>query len=325
MSPPSQIFTPQSTAEEVASVFSEAIQGKNVLITGTSLNGIGFETARAIARHANLVVITGYSAERLKLSENGIKKSVPTANIRRLTLDLSSLDGVRKAAAEVNAYPEPIHVLIHNAAAAIGPFKLTVDNLESQMATDHIGPFLLTKLLLNKLRSLDSPSFTPRVIFVSGAAHAYSPGISLPRITSPSAEGYTNFGAYWDAKCANILTASELARRGRGVISAFSIHPGFIFSNFVQKDGAVPELQASGILTADGLPNTEKYAWKTIEQGAATSVAAAFDPSISDKSGSYLVDGKISNESIAPHAADPETAAKLWSLTEKIIGEEFVF
>jgi NAD(P)-dependent dehydrogenase (short-subunit alcohol dehydrogenase family) len=100
-----------------------------VLITGTSLNGIGFETARVLAKHANLVIITGHNSDRLKLSSNlrfngihevvnarlklaeeTIKKELPSANIRPLILDLSSLSSVRKAAAEVNALPEPLHV-----------------------------------------------------------------------------------------------------------------------------------------------------------------------------------------------------------------------
>jgi NAD(P)-dependent dehydrogenase (short-subunit alcohol dehydrogenase family) len=106
-----------------------------VLVTGTSPNGIGFETARVIAKHANLVIITGYNLERygiyfsitrapnprninaepavctrLKLSEDAIKREVPTANIRPLVLDLSSLAAVRTTAAEINAYPEVLHV-----------------------------------------------------------------------------------------------------------------------------------------------------------------------------------------------------------------------
>ncbi|KAJ7897764.1 hypothetical protein B0H13DRAFT_2032574 [Mycena leptocephala] len=272
------------------------------------MNGIGFETARAIAKHANIVIITGYNEERLKLSEDGIKKDVPTANIRRLTLDLASLAGVRKAAAEVNTYSEPIHVLIHNAAAAIGPFKLTVEGLESQMGTDHVGPFLLTKLLTPKLLASATAGFTPRVVFVSGATHAYGPGINFDTIEHPNPEMYSNFGAYWDAKCANILTAIELSKRSKGALNAYSLHPGCV-----------------GILGPDGLPNTEKFQWKTIPQGAATTVAAAFDPRISDKPGSYLNDSTIANESIAPHSSDPANAARLWTLTEKIIGEEFIF
>ncbi|KAJ6523314.1 hypothetical protein B0H19DRAFT_1276968 [Mycena capillaripes] len=318
-------FSFNTTAEEVATALSQEIKGKNVLITGTSLNGIGFETARVIAKHANLVIITGYNDERLKLSEDAIKRDIPTANVRRLTLDLSSLAGVRKAAAEVNTYSEPIHVLIHNAAAAIGPFKLTVDGLESQIATDHVGPFLFTKLLAPKILASASTGYTPRVVFVSSGAHAFGPGVNFDTIGNPNPEKHTSSGAYFEAKSANILTAIEISKRSKGAINAYSLHPGVILTNINQKEEAIPEMQALGILGPDGQPNTEKFQWKTIPQGAATTVAAAFDPRINDKPGAYLDDSTVKNESVVAHSSDPANAARLWTVTERIIGEEFTF
>ncbi|KAJ7643080.1 hypothetical protein DFH06DRAFT_1477288 [Mycena polygramma] len=318
-------FSFNTTAEEVATEFSQEIKGKNVLVTGTSLNGIGFETVRAIAKHANLVIITGYNNERLKLSEDAIKKDIPSANIRRLTLDLASLAGVRKAAAEVNAYPEPIHVLIHNAAAAMGPFKLSADGLESQFATDHVGPFLLTKLLTPKLLASASASYTPRVIFVSSAAHSFGLGIDFATIEHANPETYTSTGSYFRAKSANILTALELSKRSKGAINAYSLHPGVILTNMNQKEESLAEMQALGVLGPDGQPNTESIQWKTIPQGAATTVAAAFDPRINDQPGAYLEDSTVKNESVAAHSSDPATAARLWAMTEKIVGEEFTF
>ncbi|KAF8169825.1 hypothetical protein K438DRAFT_2061563 [Mycena galopus ATCC 62051] len=106
----------------------------------------------------------GYN-ERLKLSEEAIKTDIPTANIRRLTLDFSSLAEVRKAAAVVNTYSEPIHVLIN-----IGTFKLTVDGLESQTASDHVGPFLFIKLIAPK---------PPRVVLVASVTHAFRQGVNF--------------------------------------------------------------------------------------------------------------------------------------------------
>ncbi|KAJ7160214.1 hypothetical protein C8R46DRAFT_1107337, partial [Mycena filopes] len=286
-------FAFATTAEEVANTFAREIKGKNVLITGTSLNGIGFETARVIAKCANLVVITGYNDERLKLSEEAIKEEIPSANVRRLTLDLSSLAGVRKAAAEVNTYSEPIHVLIHNAAAAIGPFKLTVDGLESQIATDHVGPFLLTKLLKHKLLASATPSYTPRVVFVASGAHAFGPGVDFDALKKPNPATFNVSAAYFHAKSANILTALELSKRSKGAINAYSLHPGVIFTNINQKEEAIPEMQAMGILGPDGQPNTEKFEWKSIAQGAATTP------------GAYLDNSTVANESVAPHSSDP--------------------
>ncbi|KAJ7687514.1 hypothetical protein B0H17DRAFT_1203577 [Mycena rosella] len=316
---PAPIFSFATTAEEVGTAFAAEIKGKNVLITGTSLNGIGFEAARVIAKYANLVVITGYNDERLKLSEVAIKKEVPTANIHRLILDLSSLPGVRKAAVTINSQPLPLHVLIHNAAAPIGPFKLTVDNLENQFATDHVGPFLLTKLLLPRLLAAATPTYTPRVVFVASAAHAFGKGIvDFAVLAQPDAEKYETSDAYFQAKSANILTAAEISRRSKGALNAYSLHPGLIYTNMAQKEESIDALKATGMLGADGLPNHEKWDWKTIPQ-------AAFDPSLNDKPGAYLDNCAVASDGVAVHTSDPASAEKLWSITEKIIGETFTF
>ncbi|KAJ7238308.1 hypothetical protein B0H12DRAFT_1137500 [Mycena haematopus] len=323
MSLPTFSFT--TTADEVATVFADEIKGKTVLVTGTSLNGIGFETARVIAKHANLIIITGYNLERLKLSEEAIKQEVPSANVRPLVLDLSSLSAVRKAAAEANAYPEPLHVLIHNAAAATGPFKLTIDNLEHQVATAHIGPFLLTKLLAPKLLASSSAGTVPRVVFVSSIAHGLCPGIDFTTLGRPDAAVHTAFGAYSVGKSANVLTARALSSRSKGRINAYSLHPGGILTNMIQKEEAIEALQGVGILRPDGQPNTDTIPWKTMAQGAATTVTAAFDPRLNDIPGAYLVDCAPANEKVSAYCADPANGEKLWTATEEIIGETFTF
>jgi NAD(P)-dependent dehydrogenase (short-subunit alcohol dehydrogenase family) len=124
-----------------------------------------------------------------------------------------------------------LQVLIHNAAAPLGPFKLTVDGLESQIATDHVGPFLFTKLLANKLIAAKSSSYTPRVVFVSSGAHAFGGGVDFAAIEHPDAKGYDNGKAYFSAKSANILTALELSKRSKGGINAYSLHPGGKFKS----------------------------------------------------------------------------------------------
>ncbi|KAJ7142309.1 hypothetical protein C8R44DRAFT_923836 [Mycena epipterygia] len=263
-------FSFSTTADEVATTFAAEIQGKN----GTSLGGIGFEAARVIAKYANLVIITGY-------------------NFERLVLDLSSLAAVRKAAAEVNAYPEPIHVLINNAAASFGEFKLTVDKLENQMATDHIGPFLFTKLIAPKILATGTASYVPRVVFVASIGHSFGTGVNFDTIAHPDSANYTDTDAYSQAKSANVLTAIEISKRSKGRINGYSLHPG--------------------------------VEWKTLPQGAATTVTAAFDTRLNDKPGAYLFDCNEATKDIAPHSSDPVNAAKLWTITEEIIGEKFTF
>ncbi|KAJ6453142.1 NAD-P-binding protein [Mycena sanguinolenta] len=300
-------FTPTTTAEEVAAAFANQIRGRNVLITGTSIDGIGFETARVLVK--------------LKLSEEAIKKETPSANIRRLILDLSSLAAVRKAAAEVNAYPEPLHVLIHNAAAGGGGFKLSADGFESQIATNHIGPFLFTKLLAPKLLAAKSDSYLPRVVVVASMGHSLVP-FDLNVVAHPNPDTYTFFDAYCQSKAANVLFAHELSRRAKGKVNVYSLHPGTIHTNLAKKEQNKDTFIAVGLLTPEGLPSSENT-WKTLGQGAATTVTAAFDTRLESKSGAYLMDSLEANDQIAPHCSDPETAAKLWTITEEIVGEKF--
>jgi len=309
----------------VAAVFSEQIRGRNVLITGTTIAGLGFETARVLAKYANLVVITGYNQERLKLSEEALKKDVPAANIRTLHLDLSSLGSVRAAAQEVKAYPEPLHVLIHSAVGGKWEFTLTPDNLEVGMAANHVGPFLLTNLLAPKLLESSTPDYTPRVVFVSSAAHASLPQLDITTLAHPDPAKYTFMLSYGHSKAASILTAIELSKRSNGKIKAYSLHPGVVFTSAMQREEIKVKLMAAGTLTADGLPNTEKHEWKTLAQGAATTVAAAFDTRLEAMPGAYLCDAAVANDKVAPHASDPAIAAALWTATEEILGERFAF
>ncbi|KAJ7494104.1 hypothetical protein FB451DRAFT_1491748 [Mycena latifolia] len=205
--------------------------------------------------------------------------------------------------------------------------KLTEDGLEMQATTAHIGPFLLTKLLTPKLLAAGSESYTPRVVMVSSIAHAKGPGMSLNTLAHPDPEKYIPNDGYAQAKSANILFAIELSNRAQGKINAYSLHPGVVFTNALQNEGIKAEIIAMGILTPDGLPNEEKLTWKTLPQGAATTVAAAFDTRLEAKSGAYLVDCVAANDQIATHSSesDPETAEQLWTISEEIVGETFTF
>ncbi|KAF7298631.1 hypothetical protein MIND_00810200 [Mycena indigotica] len=320
-------FGSSTTAEEAADVLSNVISGKNVLVTGTSLEGIGFETARAIAKHAALVVITGYNKDRLQLSVDAIRKDKPAAQIRPLVLNLASLSAIRETAKEINGYAEPIHVVIHNAADTSGVYSVTADDIEGQMAVAHFGPFLLTKLILPKILASKTAKWTPRIVLVSSLAHSMGPGIELTAsaLRKPATGPETSyFLRYHEAKSANVLFALGLANRGAGKLRAYSLHPGAIYTNVFMKDTAIPMLKSVGLLNEDATPNTEAHEWKTIPQGASTSVVAAFDPRLDDKSGAYLVDGAEANAQRAPICSELANADKLWKLTEEILGEEFV-
>ncbi|KAJ6486522.1 hypothetical protein C8R47DRAFT_1216627 [Mycena vitilis] len=270
-------FTSNTTAEEVATTPAGRLLKIVVLITGTSINGIGFETARVIAKDAALFIITGYNVSVKKPS----KKEVPSANIRQLVLDLSSFATVRKAAVVVNTYSEPIHEL-----------SLTTDGIELQIATAHFGPFLFTKLIMPKLLAARSDRFTPRVVLVSSLAHGYGPGVDFGVLKRPDAA---------------------------------NLHPGVIPTNIAEKKDNKDDLVAIGALNPDGTPSSENFEWKTIPQGAATTVAAAFDTRLEHKAGAFLVNGCVANDQIAAHSSSPEIAAKLWSISEEIVREKFAF
>ncbi|KAJ7835100.1 hypothetical protein B0H14DRAFT_2797137 [Mycena olivaceomarginata] len=319
-------FSHSSTADEVAAAFAREIRGKNVLITGTSLNGLGFETARSLAKFgAGLVIITGRTRERLGVAEDALRAEIPGANIRALVLDLASLESVRTAAAEVNAYPEHIDILINNAASSISPFRLTPDGFEHQIATDHLGPFLFTGLILPKL--LAAPHM-PRVIYVASGAHAWCAGVDLRAIEHPR-EGereYNGMQAYARAKSANILTARELARRAGGRVLGFSLTPGAVKTNFGENDETRAELLRLGIITADGTPTSGvTFDWKTPPQGAATIIAAGFDPALTATPGGYLADSVVKDQRVAPHCNDLAMAEKLWELSERLVGVTYAF
>ncbi|KAJ7763314.1 hypothetical protein B0H16DRAFT_491594 [Mycena metata] len=320
-------FTPTSTAEEVATALTEEIKDKNVLITGTSINGLGFEVARVIAKHANLVIITRYNAERLRLSEEAIKNETPHANIRKLQSTYLPLPPFAGPPQRSSPGPSPstFVVTIHNAAASIAAFRLTEDNLEAQIATAHVGPFLFTKLILGKIFAAGSSGYIPRVVFLSSSVHAAGSGVDFEQLEHPVAEKHTALSAYFAAKAAAVLDAIELSKRSKGKINAYSVSPGAIFTNISQREESQADFKAAGMLTADGQPNMQAFNWKGIPEGAATTVITAFDPRLDAVPGAYIDETVLANENIAPHSSDPANGAKLWEVTERIIGEKFTF
>ncbi|KAK7053621.1 short-chain dehydrogenase/reductase family protein [Favolaschia claudopus] len=315
-------FSFNTTAEEVVSALASEIKGKNVLVTGTSINGIGFETARTLAKYANLVIITGHNQERLELSKEAIKKDYPSANIHCLTIDLLSFASIRKAAAEVNALPEPLHVLINNAASVPEHFSVTEDGIESQYATNHIGPFLFTKLVTPKILAAATSTYTPRVVWVSSEAHRTGPGVDFAELTNPDPAKYAAFKKYPETKSANVLSAIELSKRSKGKINSYSLDPGVIYSRAYEQAHVVQTFKGLGFLHEDGA-KSDSIPWKTLGQGASTTVVAAFDPRLNDKPGVYLKDCVVTEA--ASHSADPAAAEKLWNITETIIGEKYTF
>jgi NAD(P)-dependent dehydrogenase (short-subunit alcohol dehydrogenase family) len=308
-------------AEEVAIYFDKEIKGKTVLITGCTWGGLGAEAARVIAKHhAALVIVAGRKQESLDDTIQKIKAETPSANLRPLILDLASLESVRRAADEVNAYSEAIDVLINNAAIMGSPYHTTKDGLEAQLGTNHIGPFLFTNLILPKI--LASKTGSPRIVNVASVGHIFSP-IRFDDPFFDNGKTYQKWVAYGQSKTANMLYARQLANRYKSKgLTSFSLHPGGINTNLARD--VKPEEFSEPLQDYDG--NTvdfSKLEYKTIPQGTSTHLVAAFDPNITSESGSYLVDCQIAMDHAKAYAKDDTQAEKLWQLSEKVVGMNF--
>ncbi|XP_022922236.1 short-chain dehydrogenase TIC 32, chloroplastic-like [Cucurbita moschata] len=301
-------FSASSTAEEV----TEGIDGTGLIaiVTGAS-SGIGSETARVLALRGVRVVMAVRNVATGRKVQEAIVKENPTAKVDTMELDLSSMASVRNFASNFNSSGLPLNILVNNAGVMASPFLLSKDKIELQFATNHVGHFLLTNLLLETLKKTATESKKEgRIVNVSSRRHqfSYREGIRFDKINDPS--GYNGLSAYGQSKLANILHASELARqlKEEGVnITANSLHPGAIPTNLFRYHGLI-----NGFLGLVG-----KHVMKNVQQGAATTCYVALHPQMKGISGQYFADGNVAKAS--SQANDSELAKKLWDFTQKLI------
>jgi NAD(P)-dependent dehydrogenase (short-subunit alcohol dehydrogenase family) len=300
---------------------------KRVLITGVSA-GIGVETARAlVARGAHVV---GAVRDLVKAERATDEVRAQTANgggFELVKLDLASLESVRACADALVADGRPFDAVIANAGVMRTPFGHTAEGFETQFGTNHLGHFVL----VNRIAALIAEG--GRLVNVASSGHRYSDvDLDDPNFESVP---YDPSIAYGRSKTANILFAVEFDRRHkvRGV-RAIALHPGGIKTELGRHmspdelDKTVVRINAQ--LAADGQP---PFQWKTIQQGAATSVWAAFVARAEDVGGRYcencqvseVSDGLISPVSpgVKSYALDPEHAKALWTKSEQMVGERF--
>lgn len=315
-------FNRETTSEDAAAYYANEIKGKTVLITGASWEGLGAEAARVIAKNgAGLVILAGRRQESLDETIQKIHAQTPDANLRSLIIDLASLASIRKAAAEVNQYPETIDVLINNAAVMACPYSTTEDGFERQFGTNHLGHFLFTSLIFSRIVA----SKDPRIINVSGFGHNFGP----VRYDDPGFQGgelYNKWNAYGQTKTANILFSRELAKRyGDKGLTAFSLHPGAIITPLGKYISIEEEIGCDMVYLEDNklLLKVKDFNFKNIQQGTSTHIVAAFDPSIKSQNGSYLQDAHIDNENVRCWASDDNNAARLWEMSERLLDHKF--
>ncbi|XP_061352835.1 short-chain dehydrogenase TIC 32, chloroplastic-like isoform X1 [Gastrolobium bilobum] len=303
-------FSLSSTAEEV----TQGIDGTGLtaIVTGTT-NGIGTETARVLALRGVHVIMGVRNMVAAKDVKEAILKETPKAKVDVMELDLSSMASVRKFVSEFNSSGLPLNILINNAGICATPFTLSRDNIELQFATNHLGHFLLTNLLLDTMKKTERESKKEgRIINVSSEGHLYSypEGILFDKINDESS--YQKWRAYGQSKLANILHANELARclEEDGVnITANSLHPGAIITNIVKTD-----YDASSLCLLDAIG---KIVIKSVGQGAATTCYVALHPQVKGISGEYFSDNDMAKPS--SQGTDTDLAKKLWDFSMKLI------
>jgi NAD(P)-dependent dehydrogenase (short-subunit alcohol dehydrogenase family) len=304
-------FGEQTTAEEVLDGVD--LSGKVAVVTGAS-TGLGLETTRALAAAGAHVVLAVRTGDKAAAAIGKISGDVPHASLDHALVDLGSLATVRAFAADVLARHERIDLLVNNAGVMYTPFARTVDGFELQFGTNHLGHFLLTNLLVPALVAA-APA---RVVNLSSGGHQGSDIVW----DDPNYERrpYDKFGAYAQSKTANILFTVELDARlaPRGVRS-FAVHPGMIATELgrhMTKDD-VTELRARAKRgPSGGLP-----AYKSVGAGAATTVWAGTARELAGTGGVYLADCAIAEP--APWALDRAGAARLWALSEELVGQRF--
>uniref|UniRef100_A0A668UM70 Uncharacterized protein n=1 Tax=Oreochromis aureus TaxID=47969 RepID=A0A668UM70_OREAU len=276
---------------------SVRLDGKTIVITGAN-TGIGKETSRDLARRGARVVMACRDLTRAERAAEEIRRSTGNGNVVIRHLDLASTYSIRQFAKDFQDSEERLDILINNAGVMMCPKQLTEDNFETQLAVNHLGHFLLTNLLLPKLKS-SSPS---RVVNVSSVAHHGGTPNPLKVLSS-----------YRQSKLANILFSRELARRlsGSGV-SSFSLHPGVIRTELGRHvEGWFPLL---GLLLK--LPSL--LLMKTPWEGCQTTLYCAVTPGLEELSGCYFSD--CAEKETAPEGQDDVAARKLWEVSTRLVG-----
>lgn len=275
------------------------IEGKVCVVTGSS-SGIGRQVAHELAKRRARVVLVCRSPERGEKARDEIVHESLNPHLDLVLADLFEQRDVRRAAAEIDDRYGQLHVLINNAGLLIGKKRLTSDGIESTFALNHLSFFLLTNLLLGKLKA----SAPARIINTSSMAHG------MAKWDWDNLQGerrYSQWRAYGNSKLANLYFTYELARRLNGTgVTVNAVHPGFVRSNFGKS--ASPALR-TGIAVA-------RPFGINVQEGARTTVWAATDPGLSKVSGKYFAKSHAVASSDASY--DQDAQRRLWTLSEEL-------
>jgi len=312
-------FDATSTTDQVIAGISLA--GKCAVVTGAS-SGLGVETCRVLAGAGATVIMVARDEEKLKEVREELLRGNPGADLHTERMDLADLESVREASTEILLYHSEIQLLINNAGVMACPLMRTAQGFEMQFGTNHLGHFLFTGLLAPALIE-GAPG---RVVNLSSGGHKFA----AFNFTDPSYDNreYDKWQAYGESKTANILFTVGLDERmrERGV-RAFAVHPGVIATNLSRH---MDEADYEALMAR--APAGKPLEFKSLEQGAATTVWAATSPDLSGRGGIYLEDCQIARTSkgdgrsgVEPYAVNPGAAERLWQLSEELVGQSFSF
>ncbi|KAG0650757.1 Translocon at the inner envelope membrane of chloroplasts 32 [Hyphodiscus hymeniophilus] len=315
-------FQWSSTGDEVVNAFPSSVHDKIILITGPSPGGVGAETALSLARgNPKHLLLAGRSHEKIKPVIDEINKINAAIKVTFIQLNLDSQASVRRAAKDIQVATDKIDILINNAAIMACPYAKTEDGIESQFGTNHIGPFLLTNLLLPTIEATGKGA---RIVNLTSTGAALGE-INFDDINFNDGKTYVPIAGYAQSKVASILFTVSLSKKfDNKEIASFSVHPGNISTGLQEhfKDPDVFKTMIDYVVFKAGGP-LQREELKTLQQGCATTLVAALDPSILDSSGKYLRDGGIAEEQPKVEATDPVIAERLWALSEKLVGQHF--
>jgi NAD(P)-dependent dehydrogenase (short-subunit alcohol dehydrogenase family) len=321
-------FGATSTTEDVLSGVD--LKGKRVLVTGVSA-GLGVETARSLAAHGAQVVGAARDLNKAQSATEQVRNDAAAngGSFDLVELDLANLKSVRACADRLLAKGEAFDVVIANAGVMATPFGHTADGFETQFGTNHLGHFVLINRIASLIRN------GGRLINLSSAGHRYS-NVDLD---DPNFERtpYEPFVAYGRSKTANILfaVAFDQRHRDRGVRAA-AVHPGGIRTELGRyaEPGRIEKVieEINWQLAAQG---KGPFQWKSIPQGAATSVWASVVAPAEEIGSQYCENCHVgpivpedasitaASEGVRGYALDPHSAEALWKKSEELVGESF--
>jgi NAD(P)-dependent dehydrogenase (short-subunit alcohol dehydrogenase family) len=279
------------------------MQGKTVVVTGGT-SGIGEVAALNLAGQGARIVLIARDSARGEATLAKLRQANPAARHTAYYGDLSVIADMKRVAAAVAAGETRIDVLINNAGAVFLARKVSADGLEMTFATNHMAYFVVTNILLDRLKA------TPGARIVSTASDAHKSG-KLDFDDLQSEKSYSSFRVYGTSKLCNILFTRELARRLDGTgVTANCLHPGFVGTRFGQNNASniFLKLLARGILAFGLSP----------EEGAKTIIHLASSPDVATISGEYFYKCKVEEPTQA--AQDDAAAKRLWEVSSKLSG-----